>query len=122
MPVAGTVGVHIRPPGRSHDVHLSDSTYYGVMASLTEKISTAVARTRFAEVVSRTQYAGERIGLTRKGKLSAVLISVEDFEAFEQYEMECDIAAFDAAIAEDDGTRVTLEQMRAELDEIVDDE
>lgn len=72
--------------------------------------------------MSRTQYAGERIGLTRKGKLSAVLISVEDYEAFEAYEMERDIAAFDAAMAEDDGTRVTLEQMRDELDEITDDE
>lgn len=88
------------------------------MASLTEEISTAQARTRFAEVVGRAQYAGERIGLTRKGKLSAVLISVDDYEALEAFEMERDVEAFDAAMAEDDGSRVTLEQMRAELDEL----
>lgn len=88
------------------------------MASLTQNISTAMARTRFAEVVSRAQYAGERIGLTRKGKLSAVLISVEDYEALEAYEMERDVAAYDEAVAEDDGTRITLEQMRAELDNL----
>lgn len=92
------------------------------MASLTDEISTAQARSRFAEVVGRAQYAGERIGLTRKGKLSAVLISVEDYEAFEKYEMDRDVASFDEAMAEDDGTRVTLEQMRAELDELADTE
>lgn len=37
-------------------------------------------------------------------------------QAFEQYEMERDVVAFDAAMAEDDGTRVTLEQVRRDAD------
>lgn len=43
----------------------------------------------------------------------------ENYEALGAYEMEHDVAAYDEAVAEDDGTRITLEQMRAELDELV---
>ncbi len=60
-------------------------------------------------------YAGERIGVTRNGKLAAVVVSVADFEALEEFEMAQDVAAYRAAIAEDDGTRVSLEDLRREL-------
>lgn len=46
----------------------------------------------------------------------------EEHKALEAYEMEHDVAAYDEAVAEDDGTRITLGQMRAELDELVDAE
>ncbi|HEY5435445.1 MAG TPA: type II toxin-antitoxin system prevent-host-death family antitoxin [Candidatus Limnocylindrales bacterium] len=37
-------------------------------------------------------YAGERIGVTRNGKLAAVVIGVEDLEALEEFEMAQDLA------------------------------
>ncbi len=60
-------------------------------------------------------YAGERIGVTRNGKLAAVVVSVADLEALEAFEMAQDVAAYRQAKAEDDGTRVTLDELRADL-------
>ncbi|MGL5931206.1 MAG: hypothetical protein ACRCY8_19925 [Dermatophilaceae bacterium] len=54
----------------------------------------------------------ERVGITRDGKLTAVLVSVEDLEALEEFEMAEDVAAYRAAEADDDGTRVSLDEFR----------
>lgn len=58
----------------------------------------------------------QRIGVTRNGKLAAVVVSVADVEALEQFEMADDVAAYREAKASDDGTRVTLDELRADLD------
>ena len=60
-------------------------------------------------------YAGERIGVTRNGKLAAVVVSVDDLEALEAFEMAEDIAAYREAKAQDDGSRVSLDELRADL-------
>jgi PHD/YefM family antitoxin component YafN of YafNO toxin-antitoxin module len=60
-------------------------------------------------------YAGERIGVTRNGKLAAVMVSVADLEALEEFEMAQDVAAYREAKASDDGARVTLDELRADL-------
>jgi len=60
-------------------------------------------------------YAGERVGVTRNGRLAAVLIGAADLESLEAFEMSQDVAAYRAAKAKDDGTRVTLEQLRSEF-------
>ena len=60
-------------------------------------------------------YAGERIGVTRNGKLAAVVISVADLEALEAFEMAQDVSAYREAKATDDGTRVTIDELRADL-------
>lgn len=56
-----------------------------------------------------------RIGVTRSGKLAAVVISVADLEALEAFEMEQDVAAYRDAKAADDGTCVILDYLPAEL-------
>lgn len=53
--------------------------------------------------------------MTRNGKLAAVVVSVPDFEALEAFEMAQDIAAYREAKAEDNGERVSLAELRAEL-------
>ena len=53
--------------------------------------------------------------MTRNGKLAAVLVSVSDLEALEAFEDAQDVAAFRAAKAQDDGTRISLEELRREL-------
>ena len=60
-------------------------------------------------------YAGERIGVTRNGKLAAVLVSVSDLEALEAFEDAQDVAAYRAAKAQDDGERVSLDELRRDL-------
>ncbi|AZR01282.1 type II toxin-antitoxin system Phd/YefM family antitoxin [Trueperella pyogenes] len=85
------------------------------MSTLTREVSTRELRSQLSDIVGRAMYAGERIGVTRNGKLAAVVVSVADFEALEEFEMAQDVAAYRAAIAEDDGTRVSLEDLRREL-------
>lgn len=85
------------------------------METVTNEITTRELRSRLSDVLGRAMYAGERIGVTRNGKLAAVVISVADLEALEAFEMAQDIAAYRDAKAADDGTRVALDELRAEL-------
>lgn len=87
--------------------------YY--MDTVTSEVSTRELRSQLSDVLGRTMYAGERIGVTRNGKLAAVMVSVADLEALEEFEMAQDVAAYREAKASDDGTRVTLDELRADL-------
>ena len=60
-------------------------------------------------------YGGERIGVTRNGKLAAVVVSIADLEALEAFEMAQDVAAYREAKAQDDGGRVSLGELRRDL-------
>lgn len=85
------------------------------MESVTSEVSTRELRSHLSDVLGRAMYAGERIGVTRNGRLAAVVVSVADFEALEAFEMEQDLAAYREAKAADDGTRISLEDLRANL-------
>ncbi len=78
------------------------------MAAVTQSISVAELRTGLSDTINRAAYGHERVGITRRGKVAAVLISVEDLERLEQLEDADDLAAYRAAKTEDDGTRVPL--------------
>lgn len=79
------------------------------------EVSTRELRSQLSDVLGRVMYAGERIGVTRNGKLAAVVVSTADIEALEDFEMAQDIAAYREAIADDDGVRVSLDELRATL-------
>jgi len=85
------------------------------MAVVTSEVTTRELRSRLSDVLGRAMYAGERIGVTRNGKLAAVVVSVADVEALEAFEMSQDVAAYRAAKTADDGTRVSLSELRTEL-------
>ena len=85
------------------------------MDTVTSEVTTRELRGQLADVLGRTMYAGERIGVTRNGKLAAVLVSVEDLEALEAFEDAQDVAAYRAAKAKDDGQRVSLDELRRDL-------
>lgn len=78
-------------------------------------IGASEARDEFSELLNRAVYAGERSVITRRGKPVAVLLSAEDFEALERLEDLFDEQLVREADAEDDGTRVPLEELKAEL-------
>ncbi|MFC5746603.1 type II toxin-antitoxin system prevent-host-death family antitoxin [Actinomadura rugatobispora] len=46
------------------------------------------ARKEFADLVNRVAYTGERIALTRRGKVMAALVSAEDLELLESLREE----------------------------------
>ncbi len=87
------------------------------MDTVTSQVTTRELRGRLSDVLGRAMYAGERIGVTRNGKLAAVVVSVDDLEALEAFEMAEDVAAYRKAKAQDDGSRVSLDVLRADLTE-----
>ena len=62
------------------------------MDTVTSEVTTRELRGQLADVLGRAMYAGERIGVTRNGKLAAVVIGVGDLEALEEFEMAQDLA------------------------------
>jgi len=84
------------------------------MDTVTSEVSTRELRSQLSDVLGRTMYAGERIGVTRNGKLAAVVVSVADLEALEAFEMAQDVAAYRDAAAADDGGRVSLTDLRSD--------
>ncbi len=85
------------------------------MDTLTSEVSARELRGHLADVLGRAMYGGERVGVTRNGKLAAVVVSVADLEALEAFEMAQDVEAYRNAEAEDDGGRVSLDELRSGL-------
>ena len=86
------------------------------MDTVSSSVSARELRADLSSVVGRVAFGHERIGLTRNGKLTAVVISVDDLELLEQLEDAQDLAAYRAAKAEDQGGRISLAELRNELD------
>lgn len=96
-------------------VHSRAFCYNERMDTLSGEITTRELRSQLSDVLGRAMYAGERIGVTRNGKLAAVVVSVEDLEALEAFEMAQDVAAYRDVKSVDDGARVSLDALRVEL-------
>ncbi|MDR2703701.1 MAG: type II toxin-antitoxin system Phd/YefM family antitoxin [Cellulomonadaceae bacterium] len=82
------------------------------MDTLTATVSTRALRAELSEVLGRAAYGQERIGVTKNGKLAAVVVSVADLETLEQLEMLADVKAYREAKAADTGERVSLADLR----------
>lgn len=67
------------------------------METLSREVSAAALRDEMSDVLSRVAFARERVGVTRHGKLAAVLISVEDLVLLEELEAARDAAELRAA-------------------------
>lgn len=80
------------------------------------EISTRELREHLSDVLGATRHAGRRFTVTRNGKPTAALVSIEDLQALEALEMAEDIAAYRQAKQEDDGEHVTLAELKASLD------
>lgn len=78
-------------------------------------VSVADLRTSLSDTINRAAFGHERVEITRRGRVVAVLISVEDLQRLEELEDADDLAAYRAAKAEDDGTRVSLSEL---IDEV----
>lgn len=86
------------------------------MNSITSSLTIRELRNGLADTVGRANFGHERVQITKNGKPAAVLIGPEDFELLEQLEMFRDVADYRAAKLVDDGERIGLSELRAELD------
>ena len=64
------------------------------------KLSISNARGHLAELVEQVAYDKERVEITRRGKVLAVLVSPEDRELIERLEDEIDIREAEKAMKE----------------------
>ncbi|WP_337001009.1 MULTISPECIES: type II toxin-antitoxin system prevent-host-death family antitoxin [unclassified Microbacterium] len=85
------------------------------MNTISRSVPSKDLRDSLADVLGGVAYGSERVGVTRHGKLTAVMISVDDLELLEELEAARDAAEFTAAKAVDDGQRVSLDELRAEV-------
>lgn len=85
------------------------------MKTISRSIASKDLRDGLADVLGGVAYGSERVGVTRHGKLTAVVISVDDLELLEELEAARDAAEFTAARAADDGQRVSLDELRDEV-------
>lgn len=85
------------------------------MDSIHSHLSSREFRATLSDVIGRVAYGGERVAVTRNGKVAAVLISKQDLENLERLEMEADLQAYRDTRASDDGTRVALEEFESKL-------
>ena len=77
-------------------------------------ISLGQLRGNLGDTVNRVAFADERVFITRNGKKVAAIVSIEDVELLDELEMRVDVEALRQARAEDDGTRISLEEFLAE--------
>lgn len=87
------------------------------METISSEVTTRDLRSDLASVIGRAAYGHERVAITRHGKIAAVVIGVDDLEALEAFEMARDVAELRAAKAADDGGRVGLDELIADLEE-----
>ena len=85
------------------------------MNTISRSVPSKDLRDSLADVLGGVAYGSERVGVTRHGKLTAVVISVDDLELLEELEAARDAAEFAAAKAVDDGQLVSLDELRAEV-------
>ena len=67
-----------------------------------KRITAKGFRRELSEYLSRVEYAGERVTVTRNGKPAAVLISLEDYELIRMLEDRIDGEAAEEASRESD--------------------
>ena len=82
------------------------------METLSAEISAEELSERRGDVLRRVAHSGERIGVTRIGKLAAVVIGATGLEALEAFELAADVADYRKAKAAGDGGRIGLDELR----------
>lgn len=56
------------------------------MGSISRNVASKDLRGGLADILGNVAYRSERVGVTRNGRLVAVIVSVDDFETLEELE------------------------------------
>lgn len=83
------------------------------MTDTSSTISVAELRAGLSDAISRATFGHERIGITRRGKVAAVLIGPADLARLEWLDDNEDLAALRHAREEDNGERISLDEVLA---------
>lgn len=83
---------------------------------MSDTLNSTDARENLADVLNRVAYAGDRVRITRRGKVVAAVVPIEDLELIERLENEIDIREAEKSLREarDKGT-IPLAKMREDL-------
>ena len=83
---------------------------------MSDTLNSTDARERLADVLNRVAYAGDRVRITRRGKVVAAVVPIGDLEMIERLENEIDIREAEKSLREarKKGT-VALDIIREEL-------
>ena len=79
---------------------------------MSKQLTTSTARSQFADIISRAEYAGERTVVHRRKKPVAAIVPIEDLELIERYEDELDLRSIRKARKE---KTIPWEQVKKEL-------
>jgi prevent-host-death family protein len=79
-------------------------------------VRTTQLRCEIGAVVSRAEYAKERIVIERRGKPVAAVVPIEDLAALEELQDRLDIEEAERILADPKTRWLTLEEAEAELD------
>ena len=81
-------------------------------------VRTTQLRCEIGAVVSRAEYAKERVVIERRGKPVAAVVPIEDLAALEELEDRLDVAEAERILADPNTEWIPWEQAKAELDAI----
>jgi len=79
-------------------------------------VRTTQLRCEIGAVVSRAEYAKERIVIERRGKAVAAVVPIEDLAALEELEDRLDAEEAERILADPNSVWLTLEEAEAKLD------
>lgn len=101
-----------------HTNRFSETNVERMSDTADHTVSATEARDKLSEILSHTQYAGDRTVLTRHGKPVAALVSMRDLEALQALEDATDVKRARESIedARKHGGTKSLEDFRDELE------
>lgn len=96
---------------------MTTATHESPVVPLDDVVASTTARDRLGDILNKVAYGdNKRIGITRNGKVAAVLISMHELDLLDEIEMAADVYAAEKALADTDDEFVPWEQAEAELD------
>lgn len=67
---------------------------------MSDTLNSTDARERLADVLNRVAYAGDRVRITRRGKVVAAVVPIGDLEMIERLENELDVREAEKSLRE----------------------
>ena len=67
---------------------------------MSDTLNSTDAREQLAHVLNRVAYAGDRVRITRRGKVVAAVVPIEDLELIERLENEIDVREAEKSLRE----------------------
>jgi prevent-host-death family protein len=98
---------------------MTTATHESPVVPLDDVVPSTTARDRLGDLLNKVAYGdNKRIGITRNGKVAAVLIGMHELDLLDEIEMAADMHAAERALADTDDEYVDWDVAKAELDAV----